>query len=84
MKNDESTETIIGCAYKVYSTMGYGYLKSLYENCVAKTHYAPIFFCPSIFLPQKTLKFHPIRTPPRNLQNISLTQKKTYESNFVA
>jgi len=33
MKNDELTEKIIGCAYKVYNTMGFGYLESVYEKC---------------------------------------------------
>ena len=34
MKNDELTEKIIGCAYKVYNTMGFGYLESVYEKCL--------------------------------------------------
>ncbi|MDA3925168.1 MAG: hypothetical protein PF904_10780 [Kiritimatiellae bacterium] len=33
MKNDELTENIIGCAYKVYYTMGFGYLEFVYEKC---------------------------------------------------
>ena len=28
------TETIIGCAYKVHNTMGFGFLESVYENCL--------------------------------------------------
>jgi GxxExxY protein len=34
MKHEELTERIIGCAYKVYNTMGYGYLESVYEKCL--------------------------------------------------
>ena len=34
MKNDELTEKIIGCAYRVYNTMGFGYLESVYEKCL--------------------------------------------------
>jgi len=29
---DSLTETIIGCAYKVGSALGYGYLEKVYEN----------------------------------------------------
>ena len=35
MENDKLTEKIIGCAYEVYNTMGFGYLESVYENCMA-------------------------------------------------
>ena len=34
MKNDELTETIIDCVYKVYNTMRFGYLESVYEKCL--------------------------------------------------
>jgi len=34
MKNDELTEKPIGCAYKVYNTMGFGHLVSVYEKCL--------------------------------------------------
>lgn len=34
MDQKELTEKIIGCAYKVYNTMGYGFLESVYENCL--------------------------------------------------
>ncbi|MDP8240529.1 MAG: GxxExxY protein [Candidatus Hatepunaea meridiana] len=34
MQYEEITEKIIGCAYRVYNTMGYGYLESVYENCM--------------------------------------------------
>ena len=34
MKHEELTQKIIGCAYKVYNTMGYGYLESVYEKCL--------------------------------------------------
>ncbi len=33
-KHVELTEKIIGCAYKVYNTMGFGYLESVYEKCM--------------------------------------------------
>jgi GxxExxY protein len=33
-KHTELTEKIIGCAYKVYNTMGFGYLESVYEKCM--------------------------------------------------
>ncbi|MCK5806024.1 MAG: GxxExxY protein [Lentisphaeria bacterium] len=28
------TEAIIGCAYQVYNTMGFGFLESVYEKCL--------------------------------------------------
>ena len=34
MEHKELTEKIIGCTYKVYKTMGYGFLKSVYEKCL--------------------------------------------------
>ena len=34
MKYKELTEKIIGCAYKVYNKMGYGFLESVYEKCM--------------------------------------------------
>ena len=34
MKDRELTEKIIGCAYKVYNRMGYGFLESVYEKCL--------------------------------------------------
>lgn len=34
MKHEELTQQIIGCAYKVYNAMGYGYLESVYEKCL--------------------------------------------------
>ncbi|MFU8858055.1 MAG: GxxExxY protein [Deferrisomatales bacterium] len=30
----EVTETIIGCAYRVYNAMGHGFLESVYEKCL--------------------------------------------------
>ena len=33
MKHEEITEKIIGCAYKVYNTIGFGFLESVYEKC---------------------------------------------------
>ena len=34
MKQKELTEKIIGCAYRVYNKMGYGFLESVYEKCL--------------------------------------------------
>ena len=34
MKFSALTEQIIGCAYRVYNTMGFGFLESVYENCM--------------------------------------------------
>jgi GxxExxY protein len=35
MDCSELTEKIIGCAYRVYNTMGAGFLESVYEKCLA-------------------------------------------------
>ncbi len=32
MQYEELTEKIIGCAYKVYNKLGYGFLESVYEH----------------------------------------------------
>ncbi|RKX43718.1 MAG: GxxExxY protein [Verrucomicrobia bacterium] len=32
MDNKELTEKVIGCAYRVYNKMGYGFLESVYEK----------------------------------------------------
>ena len=34
MKHEELTEKIIGCAYTVYNKMGFGFLESVYEQCL--------------------------------------------------
>jgi len=34
MQHKRITETIIGCAYRVYNTMGFGFLESVYEKCL--------------------------------------------------
>lgn len=34
MKHEETTQTIIGCAYRVYNRMGFGFLESVYEKCL--------------------------------------------------
>ena len=34
MEHEELTEKIIGCAYKVYNRMGFGFLESVYEKCL--------------------------------------------------
>ena len=33
MEYEKVTETIIGCAYRVYNKMGFGFLESVYEKC---------------------------------------------------
>jgi len=34
VEQKELTEKIIGCAYRVYNKMGYGFLESVYEKCL--------------------------------------------------
>ena len=34
MQHQQITEKIIGCAYRVYNTMGFGFLESVYEKCL--------------------------------------------------
>jgi GxxExxY protein len=34
MEYGNLTETIIGCAYRVYNKMGFGFLESVYEKCL--------------------------------------------------
>ncbi len=34
MEHEDVTETIIGCAYRVYNKMGFGFLESVYEKCL--------------------------------------------------
>lgn len=34
MEYGELTEEIIGCAYRVYNKMGFGFLESVYEKCM--------------------------------------------------
>lgn len=34
MEHKELTERIIGCAFKVYKEMGFGFLESVYEKCL--------------------------------------------------
>ena len=34
MEYRELTEKIIGCAYRIYNTMGFGFLESVYEKCM--------------------------------------------------
>lgn len=34
MEHEEITSKIIGCAYRVYNTMGFGFLESVYEKCL--------------------------------------------------
>ncbi len=34
MEYKDMTETIIGCAYRVYNKMGFGFLESVYQKCL--------------------------------------------------
>jgi len=34
MQYEDITEKVIGCAYRVYNKMGFGYLESVYEKCM--------------------------------------------------
>ena len=34
MEYRELTEKIIGCAYRIYNKMGFGFLESVYEKCM--------------------------------------------------
>ena len=34
MEYGELTEKVIGCAYRVYNKMGFGFLESVYEKCL--------------------------------------------------
>ena len=34
MEYKNVTETVIGCAYRVYNKMGFGFLESVYEKCL--------------------------------------------------
>ncbi len=34
MEYGELTEEIIGCAYRVYNKMGFGFLEGVYEKCM--------------------------------------------------
>ena len=34
MEHEGLTEKIIGCAYRVYNKMGFGFLESVYEKCL--------------------------------------------------
>ena len=34
MEQEAITEKIIGCAYRVYNKMGFGFLESVYEKCL--------------------------------------------------
>lgn len=34
MQHEDLTRQIIGCAYRVYNTMGFGFLESVYEKCM--------------------------------------------------
>jgi GxxExxY protein len=35
MQYEAITEKVIGCAYRVYNQMGFGFLESVYEKCMA-------------------------------------------------
>ncbi len=34
MEQEKLTEQIIGCAYRVYNRLGFGFLESVYEKCL--------------------------------------------------
>ena len=34
MEYEKGTEIMIGCAYRVYNKMGFGFLESVYEKCL--------------------------------------------------
>ena len=34
MEYKDVTDTLIGCAYRVYNKMGFGFLESVYEKCL--------------------------------------------------
>jgi GxxExxY protein len=34
IEQEALTEKIIGCAYRVYNKMGFGFLESVYEKCL--------------------------------------------------
>ncbi len=34
MEHEKLTQQIIGCAYRVYNKLGYGFLESIYEKCL--------------------------------------------------
>ena len=34
MEYEEVTEKVIGCAYQVYTALGFGFLESVYEKCL--------------------------------------------------
>lgn len=34
MEHEELTEKIIGCAFRIYNKMGFGFLESVYEKCM--------------------------------------------------
>ena len=34
MKNEETTHKIIGCAYRVFNKLGFGFLESVYQNAM--------------------------------------------------
>jgi len=34
MEHEDITRKVIGCAYRVYNAMGFGFLESVYEKCL--------------------------------------------------
>ncbi len=34
MQHEDLIEKIIGCVYRVYNKMGFGFLESVYQNCL--------------------------------------------------
>lgn len=54
MKNEEITHKIIGCAYKVYNNLGFGFLESIYQKALV-VEFAKIGLS---FEVEKPLKVH--------------------------
>ncbi len=42
-KDKELTQNIIGCAFKVHSTLGRGFLEKVYEKEIIGEYYADIY-----------------------------------------
>ncbi len=54
MEYEEITRKIIGCAYRVYNTMGFGFLESVYEKClVIELKKAGLKVKPQVCIPVK-------------------------------
>jgi hypothetical protein len=45
MEYKEVTEIIIGCAYRVYNKMEFGFFESVYQKCLLIVDGLPCFMC---------------------------------------